>query len=108
MMGISGRIHGKSASWYSRLSGGGGDGDVEKEEKSAGGGGRIRKGYIPMVVGQTEEETERILVPTKLLKHPCIISLLDLSASELGYTQPGNLRIHYDVQQFKRMLRTIL
>nr|GLL23091.1 hypothetical protein A4A49_54847 [Ipomoea trifida]GME13791.1 Small auxin-up RNA [Ipomoea batatas]GME19087.1 Small auxin-up RNA [Ipomoea batatas] len=104
MMGISGRSHGKSASWYSRLSGG----DMEKEEKSAGGGGRIRKGYIPMVVGQTEEETERILVPTKLLKHPCIISLLDLSATELGYTQPGNLRIHYDVQQFKRMLRTIL
>lgn len=32
MMGISGRIHGKSASWYSRLSGGGGDGDLEKEE----------------------------------------------------------------------------
>nr|GMC70683.1 auxin-responsive protein SAUR71-like [Ipomoea batatas] len=79
-----------------------------KRRSKFAGGGRIRKGYIPMVVGQTEEETERILVPTKLLKHPCIISLLELSASELGYTQPGNLRIHYDVQQFKLMLRTIL
>nr|GMC48497.1 auxin-responsive protein SAUR71-like [Ipomoea batatas]GMC87235.1 auxin-responsive protein SAUR71-like [Ipomoea batatas]GME20754.1 auxin-responsive protein SAUR71-like [Ipomoea batatas] len=82
---------------------------------SGGGGGRpgvCRKGYVPVMVGpseeeEEEEERERIMIPMKLMMHPCIINLLESSAVELGYDQPGTLRIQCDVQGFKALLDSI-
>ncbi|CAN4084558.1 unnamed protein product [Withania somnifera] len=67
----------------------------------------IRKGYIPVLVGNEDQEMERMMIPMKLLKDPCIVTLLDMSAHELGYNQPGTLRIQCQVEHFKRILHTI-
>ncbi|OIT27627.1 hypothetical protein A4A49_54847 [Nicotiana attenuata] len=75
--------------------------DMQEKDDQA-----IRKGYIPVIVGN-EEEMERVMIPMKLMKHPCIVTLLDISALELGYNQPGALRIHCQVEHFKRMLHTM-
>lgn len=66
----------------------------------------ICKGYVPVLVGN-EEIMEKILIPMKLIKHPCLVTLLDFSAHELGYNQQGNLRILCQVESFKRMLHIL-
>ncbi|MCD9561067.1 hypothetical protein HAX54_020024 [Datura stramonium] len=54
----------------------------------------IRKGYIPVLVGNEDQEIlEKVMLPMRLMKDPCIVTLLDMSAHELGYNQPGTLRI---------------
>ncbi|WMV38735.1 hypothetical protein MTR67_032120 [Solanum verrucosum] len=50
---------------------------------------------------------ERVMIPMKLMKDPCIVTLLEMSAHELGYNQPGTLRIHCQLEHFKRILHTI-
>ncbi|KAH7578443.1 hypothetical protein ACOSQ2_000298 [Xanthoceras sorbifolium] len=65
-----------------------------------------RKGYVPLLVG-SEEVIERILVPTKLIDHPYIVELLELSANEYGYKHQGLLKIQYDADCFKRMVEII-
>ncbi|KAG5596443.1 hypothetical protein H5410_037675 [Solanum commersonii] len=67
----------------------------------------IRKGYIPVLVGHEDQEMERVMIPMKLMKDPCIVTLLEMSAHELGYNQPGTLRIHCQLEHFKRILHTI-
>lgn len=67
----------------------------------------IRKGYIPVLVGNEDEEMEKVMIPMKLMKDPCIVTLLEMSAHELGYNQPGTLRIQCQVEHFKRILHTI-
>ncbi|KAJ0980779.1 hypothetical protein J5N97_009034 [Dioscorea zingiberensis] len=64
---------------------------VEKEEKKRE--GIAPKGYIPVIVGNSDEQMERFLVHLKLFKKPQIVSLLDMAAREFGYHQPGVLRI---------------
>ncbi|TXG54535.1 hypothetical protein EZV62_019791 [Acer yangbiense] len=63
----------------------------------------VRKGYVPLMVG-SEEVMERIMVPTKLIDHPYIIELLELSAKEYGYNHQGLLKIQYDAHSFKTMM----
>ncbi|KAL5791693.1 hypothetical protein ACOSP7_000287 [Xanthoceras sorbifolium] len=65
-----------------------------------------RKGYVPLLVG-SEEVMERILVPTKLIDHPYIVELLELSANEYGYKHQGLLKIQYDADCFKRMVDVV-
>ncbi|MCD9561325.1 hypothetical protein HAX54_020382 [Datura stramonium] len=68
----------------------------------------IRKGYIPVLVGNEDQEIlEKVMLPMRLMKDPCIVTLLDMSAHELGYNQPGTLRIQCQLEHFKRILRTI-
>ncbi|KAK9284116.1 hypothetical protein L1049_023283 [Liquidambar formosana] len=67
---------------------------------------RVRKGHIPVLVGK-EEVMERLLIPTKLIKHPFIVALLEMSAHEFGYGQQGTLKIPYDAECFKRMIKMI-
>ncbi|KAI9177521.1 hypothetical protein LWI28_016294 [Acer negundo] len=66
----------------------------------------VRKGYVPLMVG-AEEVMERIMVPTKLIDHPYIIELLELSAKEYGYNHQGLLKIQYDAHSFKTMVEII-
>lgn len=77
------------------------DYDIQEKDET------IRKGYVPIVVGNHEEVMEKILIPMKLIKHPYVITLLDFSANELGYNQEGTLRILCQVESFKRMIYII-
>lgn len=61
------------------------------------------RGYVPMIVGRGVEE--RVLVKTKLLKHPSLANLLDLAAQEFGYEQRGILKIPCSLEQFRSVVR---
>ncbi|KAL3715211.1 hypothetical protein ACJRO7_007015 [Eucalyptus globulus] len=67
----------------------------------------VRKGYVPVMVGKDAATMERLHVPTKLVGHPFVVALLELSANEFGYGQRGLLRIPYDPECFKQMIRRI-
>ncbi|KAI6673236.1 hypothetical protein NL676_001142 [Syzygium grande] len=68
---------------------------------------RVRKGYVPVLVGTDAAAMERLHLPTKLVGHPFVVALLELSANEFGYEQQGLLRIPYDPDCFKQMMRRI-
>lgn len=68
---------------------------------------RARKGYVPVLVGQEEMVMERVLIPTKLIGHPYIVSILELSAKEFGYHQQGLLQVPYDANCLKKMVHII-
>ncbi|KAK3404931.1 hypothetical protein EUGRSUZ_K01226 [Eucalyptus grandis] len=68
---------------------------------------RVRKGYVPVLVGKEAATTERLHIPTKLMGHPSVAALLELSANEFGYEQQGLLRIPYDPDSFKQMMKRI-
>ncbi|KAK9742752.1 hypothetical protein RND81_03G195200 [Saponaria officinalis] len=67
----------------------------------------IKRGYVPITVGKYEKEEERFMVPTKLIKHPSIVALLQLSANEFGYHQEGVLHIPCEPNLFRKTLDTI-
>lgn len=69
-----------------------------------GGDDGARKGYVPLMVGAAEELSERVMVPMKLIDHPYIVELLEMSADEFGYQNGGLIKIQYDVHCFKRMV----
>ncbi|KAF8007800.1 hypothetical protein BT93_K1713 [Corymbia citriodora subsp. variegata] len=68
---------------------------------------RVRKGYVPVLVGEDTAMMERLHIPIKLIGHPFVTALLKLSANEFGYEQQGLLRIPYDPDCFKQMIRWI-
>lgn len=68
---------------------------------------RIAKGRIPVLVGLDMEAMERVSLPTKLMKHPYIIGLLELAAHEFGYSQQGTLMLPCEACSFKRMISLI-
>ena len=72
------------------------EGSRGEEDKKA-----IAKGQVPVLVGQSEE---RVVVPVKLLKKPCVKELLDIAAMEFGYGQKGVLRIPCEVEQFRKAI----
>ncbi|KAK4577998.1 hypothetical protein RGQ29_028220 [Quercus rubra] len=66
----------------------------------------VRKGYVPVLVGKGAI-LEKIFIPTKLLMHPDIVALLKNSADEFGYQQHGLLKIPYDSESFKLLVKNI-
>ncbi|GAB4824630.1 hypothetical protein Ancab_007502 [Ancistrocladus abbreviatus] len=66
---------------------------MSKNECSTAEKCEIRKGFVPMLVGNCGGGKERFMVPTQFIKHPSIIALLDLSAAEFGHRQQGVLQI---------------
>ncbi|GAB2285597.1 hypothetical protein Dimus_020041 [Dionaea muscipula] len=68
----------------------------------------IRKGYVPVMVGTSEDQmTERFLIKTELIKHPSIIALLELSADEFGYQQEGVLQIPCQPDFFRDTIKSL-
>lgn len=70
----------------------------------------VQKGFVPVLVGKAERgegDMERIMVPAKLIHHPFIVTLLQLSAEEYGYHQQGLLKIRFDAHSLKTMLQFI-
>ncbi|TKY46772.1 Auxin-induced protein, ARG7 [Spatholobus suberectus] len=67
---------------------------------------RSRRGYVPVLVGEREEDMEKIWVTIKAIQHLTIVKLLEQSSNEYGY-QKGLLKIKYDANKFKAKLRNI-
>ncbi|XP_021756111.1 auxin-responsive protein SAUR40-like [Chenopodium quinoa] len=89
----------RSLSRYSRLSCDiARDGDARHE---------IRRGYVPVMVGFSEEQQERFMVPCGWMNHPCIVELLQLSANEFGYQQQGVIHIPYEPSHFRVIMENI-
>ncbi|CAJ1971321.1 unnamed protein product [Sphenostylis stenocarpa] len=65
----------------------------------------VRKGYVPVLVGKEGNMMEKIWVSIKVIQHPSIVELLDQSAKEFGYQRQGLLRIMYDPDNFKALIR---
>ncbi|RDX81972.1 hypothetical protein CR513_37295, partial [Mucuna pruriens] len=78
----------------------GADNTEEMEEAGS------RRGYVPVLVGETKEDMEKIWVTIQEIHHLTIVELLDQSANEYGY-QHGLLIIKYDAQKFKAILHNI-
>jgi SAUR family protein len=79
--------------WYARCATGG---DTRK----------VPKGYVPMMLvdGEDDEHGQRIWVPLKMLKEPCIAALLELAEQQYGHGQRGVLRIPCTVIHFEHII----
>ncbi|XP_058071291.1 auxin-responsive protein SAUR71-like [Magnolia sinica] len=64
----------------------------------------IRKGHLPVYVG---EEMERFVLSAELLNRPVFVELLKRSAQEYGYEQKGILKIPCPVFVFERILEAL-
>lgn len=68
---------------------------------------KVRKGYVPVLVGKEGSEMEKLWIPTKLIGHPYIVALLNFSADEFGYAQHGLLQIAHEIVPFKKMVQIL-
>ncbi|CAO2834794.1 unnamed protein product [Amaranthus hypochondriacus] len=68
---------------------------------------KLRKGYVPLLVGKYEEEKERFMVPLKFMNHPSLIALLQLSSNEFGYHLQGVIPIPCQPHQFRLLIEKI-
>nr|KYP44441.1 hypothetical protein KK1_034076 [Cajanus cajan] len=65
-----------------------------------------RRGYVPVLVGEREEDMKKIWVTIEAIQHLTIVELLEQSAKEYGY-QNGLLKITYDANKFKAIIHNI-
>ncbi|RWW07313.1 hypothetical protein GW17_00029310 [Ensete ventricosum] len=65
---------------------------------------KIPKGYVPMLVGDEEDQAERFLVHVKLLNDRRFVALMEMAAGEFGYNQQGIIRMPCNAQHFQRMV----
>ncbi|KAG9439506.1 hypothetical protein H6P81_019671 [Aristolochia fimbriata] len=64
------------------------------------------RGYVPLLVG-SEHRNEKFFTHFRLLRHPFILSLLEIAAQEYGYSQHGILKIPCDVEHFRKVVDSI-
>ncbi|RVW74828.1 hypothetical protein CK203_053826 [Vitis vinifera] len=53
------------------------------------------------------EVMERLMIPTKMIKHPYIVALLEMPANEFGYQKHGTIKIPCDVECPRRTIEMI-
>jgi len=72
--------------------------------------GKVPKGYIPMILvdGDDDEQGQRILVPVKMLREPCMEALLDLAEQQYGHGQRGVLRIPCSMIHFEHIINGLM
>jgi len=72
--------------------------------------GKVPKGYIPMMLvdGDDDEQGQRILVPVKMLREPCMEALLDLAEQQYGHGQRGVLRIPCSMIHFEHIINGLM
>uniref|UniRef100_A0A803M4P1 Uncharacterized protein n=1 Tax=Chenopodium quinoa TaxID=63459 RepID=A0A803M4P1_CHEQI len=66
-----------------------------------------KRGYVPILVGKSDDEEERFMVPLGWMNHPCIVELLHVSANEFGFHQQGVLQIPCEPHQFRVVMESI-
>ncbi|KAB2025774.1 hypothetical protein ERO13_D06G146100v2 [Gossypium hirsutum] len=76
---------------------------VRREE----GEGVVPKGYVPVMVGRGEEEGAKFFIHIDMFKNDYFVSLLEMIAVEVGYENPGILRIPCHTQCFTHILNQI-
>ncbi|PUZ67997.1 hypothetical protein GQ55_3G479300 [Panicum hallii var. hallii] len=72
--------------------------------------GKVPKGYLPMMLvdGDDDEQGQRILVPVKMLREPCMEALLGLAEQQYGHGQHGVLRIPCSVIHFEHVINGLM
>ncbi|RLN29856.1 hypothetical protein C2845_PM05G00900 [Panicum miliaceum] len=67
---------------------------------------KVPKGYVPMMLvdGEDNEHGQRIWVPLKMLREPCIAALLKLAEQQFGHGQRGVLRIPCTAIHFEHIM----
>ncbi|CAL4897555.1 unnamed protein product [Urochloa decumbens] len=72
--------------------------------------GKVPKGYIPMMLvdGEDDEQGQRIMVPVKMLREPCMAALLELAEQQFGHGQRGVLRIPCSVIDFEHIINGLM
>ncbi|GAB2234876.1 hypothetical protein Droror1_Dr00004145 [Drosera rotundifolia] len=81
--------------------------DNRKDSRSREDDHEVRKGYVPVMVG-CDGMCERFMVRTQLMKHPSILSFLELSAHEFGYKQQGVLQIPCEPDAFREVINKLM
>ncbi|EOY27449.1 SAUR-like auxin-responsive protein family, putative [Theobroma cacao] len=74
--------------------------DKEKEGES------VPKGYVPVMVG-TGKDSAKFLIHIDIFKNDYFAGLLEIVAEEVGYENPGILRIPCDADCFRNLLNEI-
>ncbi|XP_073113421.1 auxin-responsive protein SAUR72-like [Elaeis guineensis] len=62
------------------------------------------KGYFPVCVG-LGNKYKRFMIHTTMLGDADLLELLCISAEEYGFSNPGVLKIPYDVKRFEEVMR---
>lgn len=72
--------------------------------------GKVPKGYVPMILVDLEddEQGQRILVPVRILKEPCMAGLLEMAEEQFGHGQPGVLRIPCSAIHFEHIINGLM
>ncbi|KAJ4954800.1 hypothetical protein NE237_011583 [Protea cynaroides] len=63
----------------------------------------IPKGYLAIMVGQREEEQQRLVIPVTYFNHPLFIQLLKEAEDEYGFEQKGTITIPCHVEEFQHV-----
>uniref|UniRef100_A0A803LXP2 Uncharacterized protein n=1 Tax=Chenopodium quinoa TaxID=63459 RepID=A0A803LXP2_CHEQI len=71
------------------------DNDNEDHQRDDSNEGGTPKGHVPVMVGMEEKDVKRFVVPTRFMKDPSIVTLLQLSADVFGYDHQGVLRFYF-------------
>lgn len=68
--------------------------------------GKVPKGYVPMILVDREDDEhgQRILVPVRMLREPCMAALLEMAEQQFGHGQPGVLRIPCSAVHFEHIV----
>ncbi|XVF25330.1 hypothetical protein REPUB_Repub13aG0204100 [Reevesia pubescens] len=67
----------------------------------------VPKGYVPVMVGSREKDSAKFLIHIDMFKNDYFAGLLEMVAQEVGYENPGILRIPCDAQCFRNLLNQI-
>ncbi|CAK7324258.1 unnamed protein product [Dovyalis caffra] len=63
----------------------------------------IPKGCLAVMVGQSEEEQQRFVIPVIYINHPLFMQLLKEAEEEYGFDQQGPIAIPCHVEEFRNV-----
>lgn len=73
---------------------------VESPKKSGSG---IPKGHLAVYVGESQDETQRYLVPVIYFNHPLFGELLKEAEKVYGFSHPGRITIPCGASEFEKV-----
>ncbi|XWS16077.1 hypothetical protein CRYUN_Cryun34aG0054600 [Craigia yunnanensis] len=78
--------------------------NLQGRNKEREGGEAVPKGYVPVMVGTEEKELAKFLIHIDMFKNEYFAGLLEMVAQEVGYENPGILRIPCTAECFRNFL----
>lgn len=76
------------------------DDPVEQKQDRVGG---IPKGHLAVYVGESQDETQRYLVPVIYFNHPLFGELLKEAEKVYGFNHPGRITIPCGASEFEKV-----